>query len=497
MGWLAFALTLMVLAYGSWRVWCGWIRPCRELEQIVGEMNAARTPRTFLIGGSVRVRGLALALEQLALREGALRARVQEGEFGVQAIVGALADGLVVADGERRIRLMNDAFRQMFGIDSRLTNGTLLETVRDAAVERMLGETLSRGEMGRTTITLQRPGGSEQYLEVVAEPIRDEPGAVNGAVLLFRDITELRRIETMRRDFVANVSHELRTPLSILRGYLETLLENPRQPPAELLRIFEIMERHSNRLNLLVDDVLTLARLEGPGVALDLTNIGPAVFLRGIMHDWERKFAAKNLQTELDVSDNLPPLRADEGRLQEVIYNLLVDDVLTLARLEGPGVALDLTTVRPAAFLRGIMHDWERKFAAKNLQAELDVSDNLPPLRVDEGRLQEVIYNLLDNAVKFAPPDGRIRVSATRNDDGISLSVSDNGAGIPTRDLPRIFERFYRADKARHRELGGTGLGLSIVKHIAQLHGGSVEAESELGRGTTVRVHLPVAVIQS
>ena len=293
MGWLAFALALMVLAYGWWRVWRGWIRPSRELEQIIGEMNAARTPRTFLIGGSARVRGLALALEQLALREGALRARVQEGEFGVQAIVGALADGLVVADGGRRIRLMNDAFRQMFGIDSRLTNGTLLETVRDAAVERLLGETLARGEMGRSTITLQRPAGSEHYLEVVAEPIKDEPGAVSGAVILFRDITELRRTETMRRDFVANVSHELRTPLSILRGYLETLLENPKQPPAELLRIFEIMERHSNRLNLLVDDVLSLARLEGPGVALDLTTIRPAAFLRGIMHDWERKFAAK------------------------------------------------------------------------------------------------------------------------------------------------------------------------------------------------------------
>jgi two-component system phosphate regulon sensor histidine kinase PhoR len=425
MGWFAFALALVVLAYGWWRVWRGWIWPCRELEQIVGEMNAARTPRTFLIGGSARVRGLALALEQLALREGALRARVQEGEFGVQAIVGALADGLVVADGQRRIRLMNHAFRKMFGIDARLTDRTLLETVRDATVERLLGEALTLGEMRRNTITLQRPAGSEHHLEVVAEPIKDEPGAVSGAVILFRDITELRRTETMRRDFVANVSHELRTPLSILRGYLETLLENPKQPPAELLRIFEVMERHSNRLNL------------------------------------------------------------------------LVDDVLSLARLEGPGVALDLTTVRLAAFLRDIMRDWERKFATKNLQTELDVSDNLPLLRVDEGRLQEIIYNLLDNAVKFSQPDGCIRVSAARNDDRISLSVSDDGAGIPTRDLPRIFERFYRADKARHRELGGTGLGLSIVKHIAQLHGGSVEAESELGRGTTVWVHLPVAVIQS
>jgi two-component system phosphate regulon sensor histidine kinase PhoR len=300
-----------------------------------------------------------------------------------------------------------------------------LEMVRDAAVERLLGEVLTSGETRRGALTLQRPAGAERHLEVVVEPIKNEPGDVSGAVILFRDITELRQTEAMRRDFVANVSHELRTPLSILRGYLETLLENPKQPPAELLRIFEVMERHSNRLNLLVDDVLSLARLEGP---------------------------------------------------------------------RGP---LDLTTVRPTVFLRGIMRDWEKKFATKNLQAELDVSDDLPPLRADEGRLQEIVYNLLDNAVKYSPPGGRILVRAERTDDTICLSVADNGAGIPARDLPRIFERFYRADKARHRELGGTGLGLSIVKHIAQLHGGSVEAASEIGRGTTVRVHLPMVATQS
>jgi two-component system phosphate regulon sensor histidine kinase PhoR len=425
MGWFAFALALAVLAYGWWRVWRDWIAPGRELEQMVRELNEGRAPRTFLIEGTRRVRGIALALEQLALREGALRARVREGEFGVQAIVGALADGLVVADGQRRIRLMNDAFRQMFELSPQVTAGTLLETVRDAVVERLLGEALTAGETGRGTITLQRPAEIERHLEVVAEPIKDAVGNVNGAVILFRDITALRRTETMRRDFVANVSHELRTPLSILRGYLETLLENPKQPPAELLRIFEVMERHSNRLNL------------------------------------------------------------------------LVDDVLSLARLEGPGVALDLTTIRPAVFLRGIMRDWEKKFSAKKLQAELDASDDLPSVQADEARLQEAIYNLIDNAVKYSPAGGQITVRASRADGRLSLSVSDNGAGIPARDLPRIFERFYRADKARHRELGGTGLGLSIVKHIAQLHGGQVEAESELGRGTTVQVHLPLPATQS
>ncbi len=421
MGWLAFALALGLLVGLWWRVRRDWIVPARELERMVRELNEGQSPRTFLIGGSPTVRGTALALEQLALREGALRTRVQEGEFGVQAIVGALADGLVVADGERRIRLMNAAFRQMFGLGAETNDVTLLETVRDAAVERSLGEALGSGETRRVTIVLQRPAESERHLEVVAEPIKDGPGAV----ILFRDITERRRTETMRRDFVANVSHELRTPLSILRGYLETLLENPEQPPAELLRIFEVMERHSNRLNL------------------------------------------------------------------------LVDDVLSLARLEGPGMALDLTTIRPALFLRGIMRDWEKKFAAKQIDAQLEAAEDLPPLEADEARLQEVIYNLLDNAVKYSAAGGKITVRATSSDGELHLSVSDNGAGIPAVDLPRVFERFYRADKARHRELGGTGLGLSIVKHIVQLHGGSVAAESELGRGTTVRVRLPLAVTQT
>jgi two-component system phosphate regulon sensor histidine kinase PhoR len=226
----------------------------------------------------------------------------------------------------------------------------------------------------------------------------------------------------MRRDFVANVSHELRTPLSILRGYLETLLENPKQPPAELLRIFEVMERHSNRLNL------------------------------------------------------------------------LVDDVLSLARLEGPGAALDLAPVRPSEFLHDVVHDWGKRFDAKDLHVELEVPDDLPLLQADEGRLQEVVYNLLDNAVKYSEPGGRIVVRATAEAERICFSVTDSGVGISPLDLPRIFERFYRADKSRQSGRGGTGLGLAIVKHIAQLHGGSAAAESEPGRGTTVRVYLPIAL---
>jgi two-component system, OmpR family, phosphate regulon sensor histidine kinase PhoR len=425
MGWIAFALVLALLAAGAWYVRRNWILPSRELEEMVGQLATEQRPRTFVIGGAAPLRGMALALEQLVLRDEDLRARVEEGEFGVQAIIGALADGLVVADERRRIRMMNRAFGETFGVDPAATGGTLLEVVWDASVEQSLGEALARGETRQSEIILQRATGVEQYLQVVVAPIKDEQGTVSGAVILFRDVTSRRQTEAMRRDFVANVSHELRTPLSILRGYLETLLENPKQPPADLLRIFEVMERHSNRLNL------------------------------------------------------------------------LVNDVLSLSRLEGPGAALEFTTIRPQIFLRGLLRDWEKKFTSKKLQVALEVPDDLPPLRVDEGRLQEVLYNLLDNAVRYSETGGRIVVRAERAGQDLCLSVTDTGLGIAARDLPRIFERFYRTDQARQRERGGTGLGLSIVKHIAQLHGGSVTAESELGRGTTVRVHLPWGAAES
>jgi two-component system phosphate regulon sensor histidine kinase PhoR len=243
---------------------------------------------------------------------------------------------------------------------------------------------------------------------------------MRGAVLLFRDVTQLRQVEEMRRDFVANVSHELRTPLSIFRGYLETLLEHPQQPPGELLRILEVMERHSDRLNALVEDVLSLARLESPEAELDASDIDVGEFLGVIVKDWETRLAAKELRAEVELA---------------------------------PGLAL---------------------------------------LHADEGRLQEVIYNLLDNAVKYSPAGGVITLRAAMEGECMRLSVSDQGRGIPAADVPRVFERFYRADKARSRALGGTGLGLSIVKHIAQLHGGRVEAASEVGRGTTISVLLPL-----
>jgi two-component system phosphate regulon sensor histidine kinase PhoR len=267
---------------------------------------------------------------------------------------------------------------------------------------------------------VSRTSDSALQIETSVVPFAGTGERGGGAVLLFRDVTQMQQVEAMRRDFVANVSHELRTPLSIFRGYLETLLDDPHQPPDELVRILEVMDRHAERLTLLVEDILSLAQLESPSARLELTEI------------------------------YLPE------------------------------------------FLDGIARDWERRFGAKLLRASLDAPPDLPVILADEHRLQEVIYNLLDNAVKYSQPEGKIRLKAQRVGDRVRIAVADEGVGIPARDVPRVFERFYRADKARSRQVGGTGLGLSIVKHIAQLHGGTVEAASELGRGTTIAVVLPI-----
>lgn len=420
MGWLAFTALAAVAFVTGFVVWRKWVAPWKDVDRLTDDIVEHRAPRRFLISGNPHVRRVGLALEKLTDRRRELQERVRESEQSVQAVFGAMLDGLVVVDDLRRVRLMNREFRRAFGVGENASGGTLLELLRLASVDRLVMEAIRSRQPQRESMQMSRGASEGREMEVSAVPLGENSAQMEGAVVLFRDVTHLRQVEDMRREFVANVSHELRTPLSIFRGYLETLLDDPHQPPGELLRILEIMERHSDRLNALVEDVLSLARLESPGAEIDLSEVDLAELLHSIMRDWEKRFAAKQLKSHLNFPGNLPLLQADENRLQEVIYNLL------------------------------------------------------------------------DNAVKYSQPGGTVFLRAELEGDRVRISVADEGVGIPEADLPRIFERFYRADKARSRELGGTGLGLSIVKHVVQLHGGSVEASSEPGKGTTISVLLPV-----
>ena len=421
MSWLFLGVICILFAVTAVVVWQKWVAPWRQIEQLVRQIVGNEHPRTFLVGGGPESKRVGLALENIFARQQELGRQIAGRESGTQTILRAMQDGLLVVDKSLRVTLVNQAFRKLFGLPEISLEAPLLDVVRDATVAWLIEETLRTGKvMQSELIRADSKTNSERDVEISAVPIKDDADLTTGAVVLFHDITQLKQTDKVRRDFVANVSHELRTPLSILRGYIETLLDNPQTSDKELSRILRVMERHSKRLGL------------------------------------------------------------------------LVDDLLTLAHLESRSAGLQFSAVQLAELFQSVIRDWEKKLAEKQLKVVVDLSPDARTIRADETRLHEVLYNLLDNALKYSRENGEIRLRAVQRGPEIVLSVTDNGIGISKDDLPRIFERFYRADKARSRELGGTGLGLAIVKHIAQLHGGRVEAESELGKGTTIRVILPV-----
>ena len=410
---LGIALLLVVaVAFVLQRLY---LRPWRELEHLLTRIGRGEQPPTFLLGGVTRARRVGLALERLLARQRELDRQVSKDAAEVRAVLAALTDGLLVVDSSQHILICNPAFEELYG-QSRIATGTaLLDIIRDSDVIEPIRAALDQARARVAEVTA--PDRKKQ-LQLTAVPITQD-GEASGVVAVFHDVSRLKQADEIRRDFVANVSHELRTPLSIFHGNLETLLEAGDLDENETRHIYEVMKRHSDRLNLLVNDLLSLARLESKEANLQLAEI----------------------------------------RLRD--------------------------------FLEGITRDWAKRLAGKNLRLELQVPDDFPTVHADERRLEEVVHNLLDNAVKYSHQNGRILIQAGAPDQEVVLSVRDEGVGIAANDLPRIFERFYRADRARSRELGGTGLGLSIVKHIAQLHGGRVEAESVVGEGTTIRVILP------
>src|SRR6202163_18439 len=323
MGWFALCLLAAVFIVTAFVAWRRWIAPWKDVEELSQAIVDQNPPRKFLISANPESRKIGLALEMVVDRQRQLEERFREGEFSVQAVFGAMLDGLVVVDDRRRVRMMNREFRRVFGLEDAGPGASLLELIRHASIDRLVMEAIRVKEPRRESIQMSRGLSEGREMEVSAVPLGENSAQTEGAVVLFHDVTQLRQVEEMRRDFVANVSHELRTPLSIFRGYLETLLDDPHQPPGELLRILEVMERHSDRLYALVEDVLSLARLESPAAELDLSEISLPEFLQKIVGDWGKRLGAKQLKSHLDVPLDLPKLEADESRLQEIISNLL------------------------------------------------------------------------------------------------------------------------------------------------------------------------------
>ena len=365
---------------------------------------------TLQVYWSKRYRSLSLGQAQNPSNEIGLA-----NALGMAEIFTNMPEGILVTDTSGRIEFANQAFCQLFELERNPNGKTVMEAIRIHQANELIERLKVENRIEQEEFML--PNLNQRYLQANGVAIREKDGENRGAILMFHDLTRMKRLENLRQDFVANVSHELRTPLSIIKGYVETLLDAEEDAESINHRFLKKIENHSNRLTFLIEDILTLSRMESGGGELELRDIKLRQFVETVL-------------------DSLREMAIKKG---VIFKNKIEEDVILVA-------------------------DGQRLFQALN--------------------------NLIENGIKYGGEC--VLVSAVSNEKEIDLCVTDDGPGIPAEACERIFERFYRIDKARSRGLGGTGLGLSIVKHVTQLHGGSVRVESKLGEGANFHLTFPV-----
>jgi len=379
-----------------------------------GPESELRQQRYEVVCAKLQRARRALARERQRRKQLAAQIQAQQ-----EALFNSMSEGVLVLDSSGRIQLVNRSLRVLLGLGDGIEGLSLLEAVRwhelAELVKRLEAEPMVLGQQ------FELPGLTERWVEVNATAVRDNQGRRLGAILVFHDLTRLKQLENTRQEFVANVSHELRTPLSLIKGYVETLLDRAIDEPALVTRFLQIIQKHVNRLTYLIEDLLTISRLESGQVVLNLHPVEVHGQAARVLEDLQARAAEKQVT------------------LQNQIEPALV-------------------------------------------------------VRADADRLQQVFFNLVENAIKYGHPGGHVELGGRRTPKGkVELWVKDDGPGIPLEAQGRIFERFYRVDRARSRETGGTGLGLAIVKHIVQAHGGEVWLESQPGHGATFFFSLPGA----
>ena len=353
---------------------------------------------------------------ELAKRENQEMVAAAEGRARQDALLDSMVEGVLVLDETNRVQFANRTFAEMFATMGALSGKAVLEAVRAHEVAEIVERTAIEGRVIDHEMKL--PGAAEGWLQVNAAAINSVERRRLGTVLVFHDLTRMKQLERTREEFVGNVSHELRTPLSLIKGYAETLLDGAKDNPEVATKFLQTIDRNARRLDLLIQDLLTISALESGRIAMNPQRVA----------------------------------------LQPVVERGFID-------LKSQADARKVTLV-----------------------------NQLPDLvsQADETRVEQVMTNLLENAVKYGREAGTVLVGGREvENDQLEIFVRDDGPGIPIEARERVFERFYRVDKARSREQGGTGLGLAIVKHIVQAHGGRVWVESEPGKGTTFFFTLP------
>jgi two-component system phosphate regulon sensor histidine kinase PhoR len=371
----------------------------------------------------VELGGLAESLNEMAeqLDERIRTVLKQRGEL--ETILASMVEGVIAVDRDTRILSLNRAAATLLSADHGAAPGKILqEVVRNRELQRFVTLALESEEPVEGEIILHHDG--DRYLQAHGTRLRGDENERMGALVVLNDVTRMRKLETFRRDFVANVSHELRTPITSIKGFVETLADGALDDRDKAMQFLGIINKHTDRLSELIEDLLTLSRLDqGPG-------------------DEGRKIAVEPT--------------AVHGLLEEAID-------ICRPKADGKSVKISLSCEQTL---------------------EVDLNQSL---------VEQALVNLIDNAIKYSPDGGTVEIEARRTDERVVVSVRDNGIGIDEKHMPRLFERFYRVDKARSRDLGGTGLGLAIVKHVAQAHGGSVGVDSSPGAGSTFFLYFPAS----
>lgn len=386
--------------------------PLRNIAAGARKLAGGDLQQRLPISGDEEIAALGNSLNIMAENLSARMQELTEGKQRLEMIVGAMTEGVMVLDGDGRVTLTNESIRNLLETDRELTGKTPLEILRRPELENAVRNVLAGGPTEMVEVTT----GSGRVLQANVAPVVDASGVADSVVVVFHDLTNIRRTERMRRDFVANVSHEFKTPLTSIRGYAETLLTGALADRKIATDFVRTIERNAQHLETLVSDLLTLARIE----------------------------------SELPASKETVNIRA------------VVDEQIS-----------------------------GRESVLVELQVHVLNECQPTEVQADRARLTTAISNLLDNAILYNKPGGEVRITGASEDVTFRLDIADTGDGIAPEELSRIFERFYRVDKARSRA-GGTGLGLSIVKHAIESQGGTIQVTSRIGAGSTFTIRLPV-----
>ena len=423
---LAFGLALIVAAVLSVLLSRGLTRPLSDMVKVAQQLGSGAFNHRIRSTSTDEMGVLGTTLNQMAERLESTIRELTEDRAQLLAVLSSMLEGVMVLDCRGCVLQVNPALERMLFIRGPEARGrSHWEVIRHEEFNTLVARVLEARQSQSGEINTAAGGHTFRVEAAIAGGRRENEACV---VLVFHDVTALRRLENVRKDFVANVSHELRTPLTSIKGYVEALLDGVKDQPDEAARFLDIILKQSDRLNLILEDLLQLSQIES----------GQVLF-----------------------------------KIDPVSVKSVVDRTMAL--------------IQPIADKKG--H-----------RVELSIPVDLPGVLGDAERLVQVLTNLLDNAVKYTPDGGKILIQARRAEgarvgaqqhDFVDIIVADNGIGIPAPDRPRVFERFYRVDKARSRELGGTGLGLAIVKHIVEAHGGHIWVEGNQPAGTRVVMRLP------